>query len=374
MIDDRITDTVTEPREPASPPTGVAAEPKPAPPRRQGITFFPALLLALLVMASGVGVGWWLGNDNRMEPPIAIEQSSSASEQTTATIDPSEEPVAAVAAALLPSMVQIEHQAGLGSGFVYEDGHVLTAAHVVDGVEVVQVRFADGSLREGEVVGADAPHDIAVIEVDTEGAPAATLALDEELEVGQLAVALGSPWGLEQTVTSGVVSAVSRPVASPLTAQVLIQTDASINPGNSGGALANREGEVIGVNIQIFTTTGANTGVGFAVPIDNAYEFASAIVAGDPVETAFLGVTGEEATGEVSGAVITELTPGGAAIAAGLEVGDVVTAVDGQAVRSIGDLAARIRSYLPGDEVTLDVRRDGEPLSIKVVLGSAPPA
>lgn len=393
MIDDRITDTVTDPTEPTSPPSGeVVPEPPSAlqatPPNtpfgrrgekqpargvpRQGITFIPALLLALLVMAGGVGVGWWIGNDDRVEPTIAIEQSSPASEQ--ATIDPTEEPVAAVAAALLPSMVQIEHQAGLGSGFVYEDGRVLTAAHVVDGVEVVQVRFADGSLRDGEVVGSDAPHDIAVIDVDTDGAPAATLALDDELEVGQLAVALGSPWGLEQTVTSGVVSAVSRPVASPLTAQVLIQTDASINPGNSGGALANREGEVIGVNIQIFTTTGANSGVGFAVPIDNAYEFASAIVAGDPIETAFLGVTGDEATGDISGAVITELTAGGAATGAGLEVGDVVTAVDGLAVRSIGDLAARIRSYLPGDEVTLDIRRDGEPLSIKVVLGSAPPA
>ncbi|MGH8957199.1 MAG: S1C family serine protease [Acidimicrobiia bacterium] len=368
MIDDRITDTVTEPTVDAPMP------PAPPPPPRQGLTFLPALLLALLVLAGGVGVGWWIGNDDPSQPGIAPTPSTAASRQTTATIDPGEEPVAEVAAALLPSMVQIEHQAGLGSGFVYDDGHVLTAAHVVDGVEVVQVRFADGSLREGEVVGSDAPHDIAVIAVDTDGAPAATLALDEELEVGQLAVALGSPWGLEQTVTSGVVSAVSRPVASPLTAQVLIQTDASINPGNSGGALANRQGEVIGVNIQIFTTTGSNTGVGFAVPISNAFEFASAIVAGDPIETAFLGVTGEEATGDVSGAVITELTAGGAAVGAGLEVGDVVIAVDGLAVRSIGDLAARIRSYLPGDEVTLDVRRDGEPLSIKVVLGSAPPA
>ena len=366
MIDDRITDTVTEPtvEEPLPPPSS---------PPRQGITFLPALLLALLVLAGGVGVGWWIGSDDRSQPAIAIDQSTSPSEETTATIDPGEEPVAAVAAALLPSMVQIEHRAGLGSGFVYEEGHVLTAAHVIDGVEAVQVRFADGSVRQGDVIGADVPHDIAVIAVDTEDVPSAPLAIDEELEVGQLAVALGSPWGLEQTVTSGVISAVSRPVAGPLTAQVLIQTDASINPGNSGGALANRAGEVIGVNIQIFTTTGANTGVGFAVPISNANEFAAAIVAGDPIETAFLGVSGEAATGEVSGAVITELTEGGAAGEAGFEVGDVVTAVDEQSVRSIQDLAARIRSYLPGDEVTIDIVRDGEPLTIKVVLGSAPP-
>ena len=369
MIDDRIDGTLSEPNisehRPLPPP------PPPKPPR-QGLTFFPALFLALLLLAGGAGLGWWLGNDGSAQPGVVTIDSTPA--PTAATIEPGEEPVAAVAAALLPSMVQIDHQAGLGSGFVYEEGHVLTAAHVVAGVDVVQVRFADGSVRDGEVVGADAPHDIAVIAVDTEGVPAAPLAIGEELEVGQLAVALGSPWGLEQTVTSGVVSAVSRPIASPLTAQVLIQTDASINPGNSGGALANRQGEVIGVNIQIFTTTGSNTGVGFAVPISNAFEFASAIVAGDPIETAFLGVSGEAARGGLSGAVITELTDGAAAAEAGLEVGDIVTAVDGEAVRSIQDLAARIRSYLPGDEVTIDAFRDGELVSFKVVLGIASPA
>jgi S1-C subfamily serine protease len=369
MIDDRIDDTLSEPN--ISEHLPLPPPPPPKPPR-QGLTFFPALFLALLLLAGGAGLGWWLGNDGSAQPGVVTIDSTPA--PTAATIEPGEEPVAAVAAALLPSMVQIDHQAGLGSGFVYEEGHVLTAAHVVAGVDVVQVRFADGSVRDGEVVGADAPHDIAVIAVDTEGVPAAPLAIGEELEVGQLAVALGSPWGLEQTVTSGVVSAVSRPIASPLTAQVLIQTDASINPGNSGGALANRQGEVIGVNIQIFTTTGSNTGVGFAVPISNAFEFASAIVAGDPIETAFLGVSGEAARGGISGAIITELTDGAAAGEAGLEVGDIVTAVDGEAVRSIQDLAARIRSYLPGDEVTIDAFRDGELVSFKVVLGIAPPA
>jgi S1-C subfamily serine protease len=320
------------------------------------------LLLAFVLLAGGLGVGWALGNDEA--PPTATTVAEGPTpEQTTPTIDSAEEPVAAVASALLPSMVQIEHEAGLGSGFVYDDDLVLTAAHVIDGIEAVQVRFADGSVRPGDVVGADAPHDIAVIAVETADVPAAPLALE----------ALGSPWGLEQTVTAGVVSAVSRPVASPSSAQVLIQTDASINPGNSGGALANREGEVIGVNVQIFTTTGANSGVGFAVPIANAYQFASAIVAGDPIETAFLGVSGEAATGEVSGALITEIIDDGAALDAGLEVGDVVTAVDGLPVQSLTDLAARIRSYVPGDEVNIEVYREGELMTFEVVLGSAPP-
>jgi S1-C subfamily serine protease len=366
MIDDKIDDTLTEPT------VGKAPSESPPPPPRKGISFGPALLLAFVLLAGGLGVGWALGNDEA--PPTATTVAEGPTpEQTTPTIDSAEEPVAAVASALLPSMVQIEHEAGLGSGFVYDDDLVLTAAHVIDGIEAVQVRFADGSVRPGDVVGADAPHDIAVIAVETADVPAAPLALEEDLAVGQLAVALGSPWGLEQTVTAGVVSAVSRPVASPSSAQVLIQTDASINPGNSGGALANREGEVIGVNVQIFTTTGANSGVGFAVPIANAYQFASAIVAGDPIETAFLGVSGEAATGEVSGALITEIIDDGAALDAGLEVGDVVTAVDGLPVQSLTDLAARIRSYVPGDEVNIEVYREGELMTFEVVLGSAPP-
>ena len=272
--------------------------------------------MGLVLLLGGAGIGWVVAEQTDDSPLNVLDNP--VADVTTPVPAASEEPVAAVAEALLPSMVQIETQSGLGSGFIYEDGHILTAAHVVDGFDTVNVRFADGSQRQGNVVGADADHDIAVIAVDTEGIPAARLALDQQLEVGQLAIALGSPWGLEQTVTSGVISAVSRPLVGPNSAQVLIQTDASINPGNSGGALASRDGEVIGVNIQIFTTTGSNSGVGFAVPIDNAYQFAQSIVAGTPIETAYLGVTGDEALGDVSGALITEVVAGGAAEVAGI--------------------------------------------------------
>ena len=354
-------------------PTEVIVEQRPAPPPRRS-PWLPVLLLALLMLAGGTALGWYLNSEEAAPPPAAEVTQPPSAEGTTPTVEPTEEPVAAVAEALLPSMVQISLGGGLGSGFVYEDGLVMTAAHVVEGAQTVSVRFADGSLRDGTVVGTDPAHDIAVVGVDTEGIPVAQLALDEELEVGQLAVALGSPWGLSQTVTAGVVSAVSRPVLDVNSAQVLIQTDAPINPGNSGGALADREGRVIGVNIEIFTTTGSNSGVGFAVPITNAYEFASNIVAGTPIETAYLGVSGEDATGERSGAVVTELAAGGAAAGAGLEVGDIVTAVDGQAVFSIADLAARIRSYLPGDEVVVDVLRNGENQTVRVTLGTLPPS
>lgn len=327
-------------------------------------------LLGAVVMAGGIGIGWLIGNSGE---PIGLGTPTTtavAGQQTASpTIDAGEEPVAAVAEVLLPSVVQIETQFGLGSGFVYEAGHVLTAAHVVEGADEVAIRFADGRQATGRVVGGDTSKDIAVIEVDTSGIPAAPMALDTDPVVGQLAVALGSPWDLEGTVTAGIVSAVDQAIPGQNGPQAMLQTDAPINPGNSGGPLADRSGRVIGVNVEIFTFTGANSGVGFAVPISVAYDLAGQIVAGTPIETAFLGVSGEPATGDQAGALINEVVAGGPADTAGVEVGDVVIAVNAQEVRSMTDLAARIRGYQPGDEVVLDVLRDGQTLNITAVLG-----
>jgi len=359
----------TEPTISVDEPVAVGTPPPPAPPKRPSRLL--AALLGGVLVAGGIGIGTLLDND-RVPVTAGAEVTTTAPAGTTAILPPGEEPVAAVAAALLPSMVQIENGFGLGSGFVYEEDHILTAAHVVEGSNDVVVRFADGSSADGLVLGTDPVHDLAVIGVETNDTPLAPLALDDEPIVGQLAVALGSPWGLEQTVTSGVVSAVDRPVSDVNSAQVLIQTDASINPGNSGGALADRQGRVIGVNIEIFTLTGSNSGVGFAVPIDVAHGIAEQIVAGTPIETAFLGVTGEDATDDQAGAVITEIVASGPAATSGLEIGDLVTAVEAQGVRSMPDLAARIRSYSPGDEVVLDVLRDGESINITVTLGTRP--
>ena len=346
--------------------------PPPPPPARapRGPSRLLAALLGGLLVAGGFGIGLLV--DRADTVAASPEATSTTVVGTSQVMLEGDEPVAEVAAALLPSMVQIEAGFGLGSGFVYEEGYVLTAAHVVEGSNSVAVRFADGNQSQGTVLGTDTVHDVAVIEVDTNDTPVAPLALDEPLVVGQLAVALGSPWGLEQTVTSGVVSAVDRPVASTNSVQVLIQTDASINPGNSGGALADRQGRVVGVNIEIFTQTGSNSGVGFAVPISVAHDIAQRIVAGTPIETAYLGVTGEDATGDQAGALITEIVASGPAADSGLQVGDLVTAVDALGVRSMTDLAGRIRSYSPGDSVVLDVIRDGESITLTVTLGARP--
>jgi len=357
--------------EPALVTPPVVPPPPPQGPAPKGPSRILAALLGGLLVAGGFGIGLLVDDDVAPVTPNTDATSTTAVAASQILLE-AEEPVAAVAAALLPSMVQIEAGFGLGSGFVYEEGHVLTAAHVVEGSNAVVVRFADGNQAQGAVLGTDTVHDVAVIEVDTNDTPVAPLALDEALVVGQLAVALGSPWGLEQTVTSGVVSAVDRPVANINSVQVLIQTDASINPGNSGGALADRQGRVIGVNIQIFTQSGSNSGVGFAVPISVAHDIAQRIVAGTPIETAYLGVTGEDATGDQAGALITEIVASGPAAGSGLQVGDLVTAVDALGVRSMTDLAGRIRSYSPEDSVVLDVIRNGESITLTVTLGVRP--
>jgi S1-C subfamily serine protease len=277
-----------------------------------------------------------------------------------------------VAAALLPSIVQLDTGTGVGSGVIYDSaGWILTAAHVVLGVSTVDVRLFDGRVVSGRVAGADTVADIAVVQIEESGLKAAPLALDEKPRVGQLAIALGSPWGLDSTVTSGIVSAVDRSLTDFAggNSRSMLQTDAAINPGNSGGPLADRQGRVIGINVSIFTESGASDGVGFAVPIDRAFRVAEALRSGEEFVPGFLGVRGEDApAGSPAGAVMVEITPGSAAAAAGLEVGDLVTAVEGIPVTGIVDLAARIRDREAGDVVVLSVIRDGEQLELTATL------
>jgi S1-C subfamily serine protease len=246
---------------------------------------------------------------------------------------------------------------------------ILTAAHVVSGSDTVTVRFNDGEEVEGTVLGGTSGADVAVVEVDRTGLVAADLALDDELRVGQMAVAVGSPWGLQGTVTAGIISAVDQSIPSGTSARSVIQTDAAINPGNSGGPLVDREGRVLGINVSIFSLSGANDGVGFAVPIDVAHDIAERVVSGESIETAFLGVMGDDAQSGQAGAVITEVTPDSAADEAGLEVGDLVVSLDGVPVQGIVDLAAQVQSHSPGSTVDVVVVRDGQEQTITVTLG-----
>jgi putative serine protease PepD len=299
------------------------------------------------------------GGGDEARPPQPAEASA-------------EEPVADVAAAVQPSVVQIETRGGLGSGVVYNrDGGILTAAHVVEGTSQVTVRLRDGTRVRGRVVGADEATDVAVVSVARSGLTPATLAVNVPLRVGQLAVAIGSPFGLEQTVTAGVVSAVDRSIVTDNGAGAanMIQTDAPINPGNSGGALADREGRVIGINDAIRSRSGVNAGVGFAIPIDTAVHVADALVRGRNPSIGFIGISGTDPTAGTAGALVTEVQPGGPAAEAGVHAGDLITAFDGQPVTGMVNLAAKVRMTRPGVIVTLDVKRGGRTLRLNVEIG-----
>jgi S1-C subfamily serine protease len=285
--------------------------------------------------------------------------------------------VADAAAIILPSVVQIQTGAGpnsgVGSGVIYDsDGLILTAAHVVQGHETVTVRFDDGEQVEGTVVGGTTGADVAVVQVDRTGLPAAELALDEEPQVGQMAIAVGSPWGLQGTVTAGIISAVDQAIPQGGTARAVLQTDAAINPGNSGGPLVDRQGRVIGINVSIFSLSGANDGVGFAVPIDVAHDIAERVVAGEEIQSAYLGVSLGVVESGQAGALIEQVTSGTGAAEAGLQPGDLVISIEGTPVQSGGDLAAQIQTHQPGDSVDLVLIRDGEQITVTVTLGERP--
>jgi putative serine protease PepD len=264
-----------------------------------------------------------------------------------------------------------------GSGFVYdENGHVVTNAHVVDNASSVEVRFPNGKTYHATVVGTDPSTDLAVLDVDAPSSELTplTLADSSALEVGQEVVAIGSPFGLENTVTSGIVSALDRSMQAPngYTINGAVQTDAAINHGNSGGPLLDLEGRVVGVNSQIESDSGGSDGVGFAVPSNTVKSIVSQLVAGGSVEHAYLGVGLTEPQGGEAGAAVSEVRSGTPAANAGLQSGDRITSVDGESVASVQQVQSAIDTRKPGDSVKLGYVRDGASHTVDVTLGTRP--
>jgi len=288
--------------------------------------------------------------------------------------DSGDEPVVAVAEALVDSVVLVSvPEASHGSGIVFDDGgRIVTNAHVIDDADEVVVSLPNGRQIVAEVVGFDVRRDVAVLQLtepDNSLVPA-VFAFTEDVQVGQLAVALGSPFDLDRTVTSGIVSAVGRVIDSygcqsgfgaECAGVSMIQTDAPINPGNSGGPLADREGRVIGMNTAIQSTglTAGNIGVGFAIPSDTVVLVARRLILGEPIGTAWLGIRGESTIDGRPGALIVEVVEGSPAELAGLLVGDRVFRSDGRIIRDMAALRADIQIRLPGSRVELEYERDG---------------
>ncbi len=364
---------------PAAPPP--ARLPAPAPARRRtglGKGLLLGLVLGAIIAVSAFGLGRITAPDDE---PVAVVQTTLPTTSLVGTIDPPPkavvppgnsnlEPVAAAAAAVTPAVVQIDTSFGTGSGVIYDEaGYILTAAHVIGNAGNVTVRFADGSRTNGTVVGADELTDVAVVSIEPDSVPAiAVLAVGADLSVGQTAVAVGTPFGLDQTVTSGIISAVDRLLET--NGISMVQTDAAINPGNSGGPLVDLNGHVIGINDVIFTNSGDNAGVGFAISIDLAKIVADQLVAGEPVSLARLGVSAGASPDGDAGALIQSVSEGTAAADAGLEVGDLVISLDGDPVRDSGDLRAEVITRPPGTTIEIVVVRDGRQITITAVLGA----
>jgi putative serine protease PepD len=372
------------PAPPSPPPSTPTAPPASNGGRSSGPgrgAFFAALaVVALLAGLLGAVIGVNAADDDVTitgRPNTSIDLPAGGS---GATVPPPiagevDEPAAAVAQAVGPAVVLIQTTVGEGSGIVYDtSGLIVTNAHVVEGFSQVDVTLADGEIYEdAEVVGADTNRDVAVVRIQPRsGLTAAVFGATDDVHVGQMAIAIGSPFGLEQTVTSGIVSAVGR-VLNTTNPVEMIQTDAPINPGNSGGPLADSQGRVIGMNTAIRTADEnsiGSVGVGFAIPSDTLTDIAQRLVNGESLDVAYLGVRGSAPTGSSSGVVLIEVRPDSPAEAAGLQEGDQVTAIDGDPVGNMSSLSARIQLHQPGDTVTLTVQRNGEQLDFDVTLGA----
>jgi S1-C subfamily serine protease len=295
---------------------------------------------------------------------------------------------------------QQQQSTATGSGFLIDnDGHILTNAHVVDGAKSVTVQLGDGDPQDAEIVGTDPSTDIALLKVDnTDGVDPLPLGDSTKVRVGDPVVAIGNPFGLDRTVTTGIVSALQRQIQAPngFSISDVIQTDAAINPGNSGGPLINGAGQVIGINSQIESQSGGNVGIGFAVPIKTAADVVSQLEDGGEVQRAYLGITGGDITPDIAqalnlpvdqGVLVEQVLNGGPAGDAGIKGasgqatiagqtvpigGDIITKVDGEEVTGMDDVISAVNAHEPGDELTMTILRDGQQRDVTVKLGDRP--
>jgi serine protease Do len=272
-------------------------------------------------------------------------------------------------------------QHGAGSGFIVSnDGYILTNAHVVNGADEVEVKLIDKRKFTAKVVGTDARTDVALIKISARHLPVVTMGDPNKLRVGEAVVAIGSPFGFENSVTSGIVSAKGRSLPDENYVP-FIQTDAAINPGNSGGPLFNLKGEVVGINSQIYSRSGGYQGVSFAIPIDVAMDVADQIKAGGKVSRGWLGVAIQEVTADLAdsfglprpaGALVADVQDDSPAQKAGLQVSDVILSFDGKPVENAGDLPRLVGGIKPGSTVPIQVWRNGAAVDLTVAVGAIP--
>lgn len=284
----------------------------------------------------------------------------------------------------LPGVSRREATTSLGSGvIVSQDGHVLTNYHVVQAADAIEVALSDGRRDTAKVVGADPDTDLAVLKLASlRTLPAAALAADRGLRVGDVVLAIGNPFGVGQTTTQGIVSALGRNGLGLNTYENFIQTDAAINPGNSGGALVDAEGNLVGINTAIYSESGGSMGIGFATPVEIARKVMDEIVKTGGVKRGWLGVEPQDVTpelarafglgGDAKGAIIAGVMRDGPAARSGMRVGDIVQSVNGKRMADTAQLLAEIAQLPPGQRATLGILRSGKPQDMTVVVGTRP--
>jgi len=363
-------------------------------------------LIVLLVMPAVFGVNPWdvVRGKVRNQGTLPIQANSAKQVNNVVSTTQGATDVSSIAKNVTPSIVNVgvksqsqssnpfyptQQQEGTGSGVIYSaDGYIITNNHVVEGATDITVTLASGTEMKAKVIGTDPENDIAVIKIDKTGLPALPAGNSDNLVVGELVVAVGSPLGFEQTVTAGIISALHRNVAadsqngqatSVLTD--LIQTDAPINPGNSGGALCDGNSKLIGINALIASQSGGSEGIGFAIPVDTAKAVADALIAGKSVSHPYIGVQGQSISSDIAtqynlpvteGAYITNVVTGSPAQKAGLKTGDIIVAANGQPVKTIDDLIAAVRKTPVGGQIAVTYYEGNSKKTVNVTVQEEP--
>jgi putative serine protease PepD len=345
--------------------------PEPEPPRsRRGLWLFAAGMATVLLLVAAFTAGDLLNNDK----PAPRQRAQAP---------PARTPIGAIYAKASPAVVSVRTRGATGTGFLFDrDGTLVTNAHVVGRSRRVAVRFGpNGRSIDASVLGTDPSSDLAVLKIavaDTPNVDPLALADSSRVKVGDTAVAIGNPFGLDRTATAGIVSGLGRHIRAPNGVEIdqVIQTDAPINPGNSGGPLLDTRARVIGVNSQIATagqTGNGNVGIGFAVPSNTVRQVVPRLKQGQTIERPYLGVvTGRVSPTSTDGAVVRSVRPGGPGARGGIQTGDVIVAINGRRVDDPSDVSAGIQGQAPGDIVTVQVQRDGQPVTVDVELGKRP--
>jgi len=315
-----------------------------------------------------------------------LQQEQKSDQAVLASFD---DAVSAVAEKVKPSVVNIQVQVqqqdahgnmqqgeGVGSGIIFSsDGYIITNNHVAGQATSIKVTLNNGEEYTAKLIGADSNTDIAVIKIDAKGITPAVFTGIESIKVGELAIAIGSPFGLQQSVTVGVVSALGRDVAlssESLPMVDLIQTDAAINPGNSGGALVNSAGQIIGVNTMIYSTSGSSAGIGFAIPSNTAVNIATQLIKYGVAKIPFIGIEMGNNTTDIAGVLISSVVVGKPAETAGLKAGDIITEIDKTAVENTYQLLALLLRHNVGDSIEIKYYRNSQYSTVNVVLAEKP--